>query len=113
MCMRGRLRAILQRATGAADPLKCKVVYALFDEAEDIVQDTSHQEVRDAALISVAQRIEHYEIAVYGALRQFARILGQDEVAQLLDQTLQEERRADHQLTTIADRINPTAQRAA
>jgi ferritin-like metal-binding protein YciE len=108
-----RLRNILTRATGKTETLKGKVIYALFDEAEELIEDAAHEGVRDAIVISAAQRIEHYEIAVYGELRQFAHILGMDEDARLLDQTIQEERRADHQLTTIANRVNLTARKAA
>lgn len=108
-----RLRDILKGVTDDGSPLKCGVLYALFDEAEDMIQGAAHPEVCDAMVITGAQRIEHYEIAAYGSLRQFARVLGRDRDAQLLDQTLQEEGNADHRLTKIADRINLTARRAA
>lgn len=108
-----RLRDILKDVTDDASPLKCRVLYALFDEAEDMIKSAAHLEVRDTMVIASAQRIEHYEIAAYGTLRQFARVLGRDRDAQLLDQTLQEEGNADHRLTKIADRINPTARKAA
>lgn len=108
-----RLREILARTDSGADPLKCKVIYALFDEAEELLKETSHEAVRDASIISAAQRIEHYEIAVYGTVRQFAAVLGYDRDAALLDATIHEEGRADHRLTNIAERINPTAKKAA
>jgi ferritin-like metal-binding protein YciE len=108
-----RLRDILIRITGAAHPLKCRVIYALFDEAEDLMEDAGHESVRNVILIAAAQRIEHYEIAAYGAVRQFARVLGRTDDAMVLDMTIQEERHADHQLTQIAERINPAAQKAA
>jgi ferritin-like metal-binding protein YciE len=108
-----RLRDILTRITGKADPLKCKVIYALFDEAEDLMEDAGHESVRNVILIAAAQRIEHYEIAAYGAVRQFARVLGRTDDAMVLDMTIQEEGHADHQLTQIAERINPAAQKAA
>ncbi len=104
-----RLRQILQRATGAADPLKCKVVYALFDEAEDVSEDAAHVPVREAALIAEAQRIEHYQIAAYGALRQFARILGHDDDLRLLEQTFREEELVNQEFADIAERIYPMA----
>jgi ferritin-like metal-binding protein YciE len=107
-----RLRDIL-RSTGSTAPLKCKVIYALFDEAEDLLKGTSHDAVRHALLIAAAQRIEHYEIAAYGTVRQFARVLGRDSDARILDETIHEEGRADHRLTSIAERINPTAKKAA
>jgi ferritin-like metal-binding protein YciE len=104
-----RLRQILHRATDAADPLKCRVVYSLFDEAEDVSQDAAHLPVREAALIAEAQRIEHYQIAAYGALLQFARILGHDEDLRLLELTSGEEESANHELAAVAERIYPLA----
>lgn len=104
-----RLREILQHLTGAADPLKCKVVYALFDEIEDVCQDASHLPVRDAALIAEAQRVQHYMIAAYGALRRFARILGRKEDLDVLEQTFREEELASQELGSFAERIYPTA----
>lgn len=108
-----RLRDILAQIAGEAEPLPCKAMGALIDEAEDIMQDASHAAVRDAALIASAQRIEHYEIAAYGAVRHFAQVLGRESDAETLDQTLQEEGHADHLLTTIAERVNPAAKEAA
>lgn len=108
-----RLREILARTAAGANPEKCKVIYALFDEAEELIEDASHEAVRDALIISAAQRIEHYEIAAYGAVRQFARVLRRDMDVELLDKTIHEEGRADHGLTSISERINPTAKKAA
>lgn len=108
-----RLRDVLNRIAGEAEPLKCKVVSALIDEAEDMSQDSSHDSVRDAALIASAQRIEHYEIAAYGAVRHFAHVLGRESDAEILNQTIHEEGHADHLLTEIAGRVNPTARKAA
>lgn len=108
-----RLEDILRRATSKAEAIKCKVLAALVDEAEDMIKDASDDSVRDAALIAAAQRVEHYEIASYGAVRNFARILGENSDAQLLDQTIKEEGHADHLLTEIANRVNPYAEKAA
>jgi ferritin-like metal-binding protein YciE len=108
-----RLEQILEQETGEAEDVKCKVLAALVTEAEDMVKDAADESVRDAALIAAAQRVEHYEIASYGAVRQFARILGQAKHAQLLDQTIREEGHADHLLTEIASRVNPYAEKAA
>ncbi len=104
-----RLREILLRHTGEADLLRCKVAEALIDEAEDRIEDADHDSVRDAALIGVLQAIEHYEIASYGTVRQFAESLGLESEAAALNQTLQEEGHADHLLTQIAERVNPAA----
>ncbi len=109
-----RLRTILGRVTGKpGDLVKNRVVVALLDEAEDMIEEADHEPVRDAALIGAAQCVEHYEIAAYGTVRHFARVLGRDEDAALFDQTLQEEGRTDHQLTNIAERVNPAAGKAA
>lgn len=108
-----RLEEILRQTTGEAEMVKCKALAALVEEAEDMIQDASDESVRDAAIIAAIQRIEHYEIATYGAVRHFAQILGESTPAQLLDQTIKEEGHADHLLSSIADRVNPYAQKAA
>lgn len=108
-----RLEEILQEATGDVSAVKCKALAALVEEAEDMIKDASDESVRDAALIAAAQRVEHYEIAAYGAVRHFAQILGEIEQAQLLDETIKEEGNADHLLTEIANRVNPYAEKAA
>ena len=114
-----RLEQILgdeERENPAADatgPVKCKAMASLGTEAEEMIVDTPDAWVRDVALIAAAQRVEHYEIASYGALRQWARLLGEYEMAELLDQTLKEEAHADHLLGSIADRVNPKAKKAA
>jgi ferritin-like metal-binding protein YciE len=108
-----RLEGILNHTIGDADSEKCHVMAALVDEAEEMIQDSADLTVRDAALISAAQRVEHYEIAAYGALRHFAQVLGLEGDAEILNETIHEEGRADHLLTEIAERINPAALKAA
>ncbi len=100
-------------AIASVSPIKCKPVGALITEAEDMVQDTHNRAVRDAGLIAAAQRIEHYEIAAYGAVRHFARVMGDARGEELLGQTIQEEGHADRLLTSIAERINVAATRKA
>jgi ferritin-like metal-binding protein YciE len=100
-------------AITSVGPIKCKAISALITEAEDMVQDTRNRAVRDAALIAAAQRVEHYEIAAYGAVRHFARVLGDMGAVEILDQTIKEEGHADHLLTSIAERINIAATRTA
>ena len=107
------IRALLERASTDSDPIKSRVVYALFDEAEDVVNDALHDQVRNAVVIAAAQRIKHYEIAIYGATTQFARVLGRDEDARKLESITEEERAEDQQLSNIAERINPSAKKAA
>ena len=108
-----RLQGMLNQISGNAEPLKCKELAALIDEADEMVKKVSDDAVRDVALISVAQRIKHYEIAMYGELRRVAQIVGEPTHADLLDQTLHEEWHADHLLTSIADRLIPEAEKAA
>ncbi len=91
---------------GSTAPLKCKAMGALLEEADDMILDARDAFVRDAALIAAAQRIEHYEIAAYGAVRHFARTLGESRAAEVLDKTIKEEGNADHLLTSIAERVN-------
>ena len=74
--------------------------------AGDDVASLDSDVVRDAALIAAAQAAEHYEIAEYGTLRTWARVLGKAEAVQLLDFTLEEEKKTDHKLTDIAGRLN-------
>ena len=108
-----RLEHILHDCTGEADALPCEVMSALILEAQWMIRDASDNSVRDAALLASAQRIEHYEIAAYGAVRQWARVLGEISHAQMLDQTVKEEGRSDHMLTDIAVGVSTYAQRAA
>jgi ferritin-like metal-binding protein YciE len=90
-------------------PIRCKAVHALIEEANDMNVDARDAFVKDAALIAAAQRVEHYEIAAYGAVRQFAWVLGETAAADILDKTIKEEGHADHLLTSIAERINVDA----
>jgi ferritin-like metal-binding protein YciE len=108
-----RLQDILREELREAEPIQCKVLSALVTEAEDMIKDATDLTVRDVALIAAAQRVEHYEIASYGAVRRWAQILGEAEQAALLDQTIQEEGHADHLLTSISDRVNVEADKAA
>jgi ferritin-like metal-binding protein YciE len=82
---------------------KCEAMAGLTKEAEEIMKETDEGMVRDAAIISAAQKVEHYEIASYGTLRAFAKTLGLDKAAKLLEQTLNEEKDADESLTQIAE----------
>jgi len=83
---------------------KCEAMEGLTKEAEGIIEDTEEGTMtRDAALIMAAQKVEHYEIATYGGLRQLAKTLGKPDLSDLFDQTLAEEKEADQQLTNIAE----------
>ncbi|MEP6950368.1 MAG: ferritin-like domain-containing protein [Ginsengibacter sp.] len=97
----------------AARAKKCEAMAGLVKEAEEIMEDTEEGAVRDAGIISAGQKVEHYEIATYGTLVTFAKTLGEDEVASLLHQTLEEEKEADEKLTEIAESsINVEAEQA-
>ena len=108
-----RVQQILNKTTGEAKSTRCKALAGLVTEAEDMIKDAADDSVRDAAIISAAQRVEHYEIAVYGTLAFFGEILGETNAVELLDQTLSEEKHADELLTEIADRVNVEAEKAA
>lgn len=89
---------------------KCVAMEGLIAEGEETIKEEMDAEVRDAALICAAQRVEHYEIAAYGCSRTFAELLGHHEAAQLLSQTLDEESATDEKLTQIAmNSINAAA----
>lgn len=83
---------------------KCEGMRGLIEEGEDVMDETEEGSVtRDVGIIVSAQKIEHYEIAAYGGLAQLARTMGHDDIAELLDATLQEEKEADRMLTEIAE----------
>jgi ferritin-like metal-binding protein YciE len=101
----GRLRRLLNQTAGRAEEKKCKVADALFDEAVDLVEGTDKGPIRDAALISAAQRVKHYQIAVYGALRSYAQFLELAGDTEAFDRILHEVGHADELLTRIAERV--------
>ncbi len=82
---------------------ECAAMKGLIEEAEELMEETEEGVVRDAAIIGASQKVEHYEIASYGTLRAFAVALGYDDAAELLQQTLDEEKEADEALTEIAE----------
>ena len=87
----------------------CHGMEGLLEEGSEVMEEAEKGGVRDAAMISAAQRVEHYEMAGYGSVREYANLLGQKEIASLLDETLEEEKAADEKLTGIAKKINPQA----
>ena len=82
---------------------KCEAMAGLISEAETIMGESEEGVMRDAAIISGAQKIEHYEIASYGTLRTFAQTIGLHEAVTLLETTLNEEKNADEKLTEVAE----------
>ena len=97
-----RLDEVLGQLGAPAGGEKCKGMEGLIAEGQQIVAAQGDPTVKDAALISAAQRVEHYEIAAYGTARTLADELGLNDAKDLLDQTLDEESQADKLLTKIA-----------
>ena len=109
-----RLEQIFEIHGESPRALKCRGMQGLLDEGSELFTYEMSGAVRDAAIISACQRVEHYEIAAYGTLRTYARQLGHDRVAAILQETLEEEVTADAKLTSIANRrVNIEATRTA
>jgi ferritin-like metal-binding protein YciE len=88
---------------------KCAGMAGLVKEGEEIMDEDFSAEVMDAALISAAQRVEHYEIAAYGCVSAWAQLLGESEANALLEKTLEEEKETDQKLTELSEEINVEA----
>lgn len=104
-----RLKQILDSLDEKPTGNKCAAMVGIIQEGGDLIDEDFAANVMDAALISAAQRVEHYEIAAYGCLREWAKILGEDQATDLLEKTLTEEKETDEKLTEIASRVNPAA----
>lgn len=105
-----RLEQIFEVLGQKAAGKKCKGMEGLLEEGAEMTGQSGSEMVRDAGIISAAQRVEHYEIAAYGCAITHARVLGLEEVADLLEQTLVEEKHADERLSTIAEQeVNSSA----
>jgi ferritin-like metal-binding protein YciE len=98
-----RLEQVFQSLGERAERKTCKGMKGLIAEGDSFVSASGDDETVDAALIGAAQRVEHYEMAAYGTLRTWARILGEEKQAKLLQQTLDEEGETDKKLTGIAE----------
>jgi ferritin-like metal-binding protein YciE len=98
-----RLEQVFQNLGVAARAKTCKAMKGLLEEAKEMMEEFDDEEVRDAAMIGSAQRVEHYEIAAYGTVRAYAQLLGDDASARLLQQTLDEEGATDKKLTQLAE----------
>jgi ferritin-like metal-binding protein YciE len=92
---------------------KCKGLEGIIKEGSEVLKDAEDDDVRDAAIIASAQKVEHYEMASYGTVRTWAQLLGEDEAADLLQQTLDEEKDADQKLNQLAEEINVEAKESA
>lgn len=108
-----RLEQVFKMVGQRASAKTCKGMKGLLEEGEEVMKETEEGELRDAAMISAAQRVEHYEMAAYGTMRTLADLMGQHEISKLLQKTLDEEGNADKKLTQIAMTVNRMAQREA
>lgn len=97
-----RLEKAFEILGKAARGKTCHGMQGVLEEGAEVIEETEKSPLRDAALIAAAQRVEHYEMAAYGSVREYAKLLGQDEIASLLEATLEEEKAADEKLTSIA-----------
>ena len=105
-----RLDQVFEKLGRASGGVVCKAMKGLVEEGEEMVSEEADPDVKDAGLIAAAQRVEHYEMAGYGTARTFAQQLGHTEIANLLQQTLDEEGETDKKLTKLAEsRINKAA----
>jgi ferritin-like metal-binding protein YciE len=98
-----RLEEIFKQFDASPKGKKCKAMEGLIEEGAELMKGEADPGVRDVALIAAAQRVEHYEIAGYGCVRTYARLLGDDNAAELLRETLDEEVAADKILTELAE----------
>ncbi len=98
-----RLEEVFSLLRMKAEGKKCEAMDGLIKEGESIMKETQAGAVRDAGIISAAQKVEHYEIASYGTLAAFAKVLNEREILNLLLKTLGEEKKSDCLLSTIAD----------
>jgi ferritin-like metal-binding protein YciE len=101
-----RLESVFEALGEKAKAKKCLAMEGLIKEGKEMMGEDMEDDVMDAALISSAQKVEHYEIASYGTCRTYAQLLGNKDAARLLQQTLDEEGKTDKLLTKIAESIN-------
>jgi ferritin-like metal-binding protein YciE len=94
--------ALNEKPTGKT----CQAMEGLIKEGKETINEDATPEVKDAALIAAAQRVEHYEMAGYGTVRTYAELMGHDSAATLLQQTLDEEGETDEKLTAAAESLN-------
>jgi ferritin-like metal-binding protein YciE len=104
-----RLDEIFSQLNAKATGKKCMGMEGLVKKGAEIMGEDFSEDVMDAALISAAQRVEHYEIAAYGTVIAYANLLGESEQAELLQETLAEEKETDQKLTQLSEQINVQA----
>lgn len=105
-----RIEQIFQNMGEKLKAEKCKGMEGVIKEGADILSEDMDENVKDAAIISAAQRVEHYEMAGYGTVRTWANLLGESKAEELLQQTLDEEKEADEKLNQLAEQINIEAE---
>ena len=108
-----RLDQIFETLGKSAKDKVCHGMQGVIEEGAEVLEDTQKGNVRDPALISAAQRVEHYEMAAYGCVREYANLLGQKDAARPLEKTLEEEKAADEKLGAIAKQVNSEALKEA
>jgi ferritin-like metal-binding protein YciE len=101
-----RLEQVFQTVNMQASGKTCKGMQGIIEEGSEMMREDADGDVKDAALIAAAQKVEHYEIAGYGTARTYAEMLGLEQAADLLQETLDEEAETDERLTDIAMTIN-------
>ncbi len=104
-----RLQEIFEAMGEKPSGKRCAAMVGLIQEGDEMMDEDFENGVKDAALISAAQRVEHYEIAAYGCVKTWAGLLGEKEAQDLLQQTLNEEKETDEKLTEISEGINTDA----
>ena len=104
-----RLDEIFEALGKSSRGKTCRGMQGLLEEGSEMLEEIEKGGVRDAALISAAQRVEHYEIAAYGSVREYAKLLGKKQIVSLLEETLEEEKATDEKLTSISQQVNPQA----
>jgi ferritin-like metal-binding protein YciE len=104
-----RLEQIFKSLDESPKGKKCAGMEGLVKEGSEMMEEDFEGALMDAALIGAAQRVEHYEIAAYGTVSEFAKILGESKHVSLLEETLREEKDTDEKLTELAKEINPQA----
>jgi ferritin-like metal-binding protein YciE len=105
-----RLESIFETLGKAARGKHCHGMEGLLKEGEELIKEEEPSPALDAALIGACQKVEHYEIAAYGTLATYAKMLGNEEALDLLTETLEEEKETDEKLTAIASEINLVAE---
>jgi ferritin-like metal-binding protein YciE len=104
-----RLEKIFEKLEMTARGKTCPAMDGIIDEGKEMMSEDAESSVMDAGIIAAAQKVEHYEIASYGTLRTYAKMLGYNKIADLLQETLDEEGKADKKLSQIAEKINMEA----